>query len=158
MRQSICVEHLVNRMGSIEYFITPHSVDPIRLTTHISTHAQVLGHNLASGGCQPTELPAFDSEGLHPPLAGFAANARRQSPDTAILQSIVMPQNLRMGAYGAWILAERRRLPGSPAIGKKNKSRNNGSAFDILRPTRNSRDRYQRWRGDCFDDSSKGMF
>jgi len=92
MRQSICVEHLVNRMGSIEYFITPHSVDPIRLTTHISTHAQVLGHNLASGGCQPTELPAFDSEGLHPPLAGFAASARRQSPDTAILQSIVMPK------------------------------------------------------------------
>ena len=30
----------------------------------LSTHAQVLGHNLASGGCQPTELDAFDSEGL----------------------------------------------------------------------------------------------
>jgi len=30
----------------------------------LSTHAYVLWRNLASGGCQPTELSVFDSEGL----------------------------------------------------------------------------------------------
>jgi len=47
----------------------------------VSTHAQVLGHNLASGGCQPTELHAFDSEGLRRSARRVCGDRGRHSPD-----------------------------------------------------------------------------
>jgi len=36
---------------------------------------------LASGGCQPTELPAFDSEGLRRSARRVCGDRGRHSPD-----------------------------------------------------------------------------
>jgi len=41
---------------------------------------------MASGGCQPTELPAFDSEGLHRSARRVCRDRGRHSPWLWILR------------------------------------------------------------------------
>ena len=66
------------RTGQIAPFA--NDLRPVGHST-ISTHAEVLGHNLASGGCQPTELTAFDSEGLRRSARRVCGDRGRHSPD-----------------------------------------------------------------------------